>query len=376
MKFKKDTEGNLIVSPEALQDYTNEVASETAKQIEDKMKLNEPAKVPTIILGGHHTRGAENKNWEKTIKFFRALAFHDFAVLKELSEGTAADGGRLVPTEFATDLIMLLEQYGSARRYSTQVSMKSKTMNLNSLTGKVTAYWVAEKGAGTASQPTYGEPILTAKKLFGLTPWTTELFEDAELNIVQNLLVLFAEAFSKEEDDEYYNGDGTVFTGILDTSLTAVDTVLSGLVSTLTYDDVVDVTNSLTRGQLAGSPGVWHMSRSVLNQFRKIKDSNGQPILVDPKGALPATILGYEVEINEVLPAAGDVVAGKCFAAFGNLKQWSYFGDRRRVTTKILSEATVATINLAEKDEEALKTTERVAILHASPENVARLRTA
>lgn len=377
MKFKKDAEGNLIVTAEELQNYTNEVAGETARQIDEKLKLTEPVKAPTILIGGNYSRGAEQKNWKKTIDFFRALGAGDLATLKELSEGVAADGGRLVPTEFSTDLIMLVEQYGSARRFSTGVPMKSKTLNLNSLTGKVVAYWVAEKAAITASQMSIGEPVMTAKKLGGLTPWTTEIFEDSEINIVNNLLILFAEAFAKQEDTEFYSGDGTTFTGILDSTLATTDTPTDGTgVGDTTYDNVVDWLNSLTSGQLAGSPGIIHCSRTVLSMFRKIKDNTGQPILVDPKGSLPATVLGYEVHLNEVLPAASSITTGKKFAIFGNFKPWSYFGDRRRVTTKILDQATVASINLAEQDEEALKVTERVSILHAIPANIACLKTA
>lgn len=378
LAFKKDAEGNLIITPAALQEFTNETVAETVKQLDEKYKLTQPARVPDIIIHGRgHGQHGDKASSEKIVKFFRALGQRDLAVLKELSEGTAADGGRLVPVEFSTDLIATIESYGSARKYSTPISMKSRTFNLNTLTGKVTAYHKDEAAASTASQPTFGEPVLTAKKLFGLTPWTTELFEDSEINIVQNLLMLYAEEMSKKEDDQFYNGDGTVFTGILDTSLVCVDEILTGqAVDSMTYDNVVNVINSLTQGQLAGSMPLWHMSRTVLSAFRKIKDNQLQPILVDPKGSLPATILGFEVNINEVLPVAGAVAADKNFAVFGNIKPWSYFGDRRRVTTQILTEATVAGINLADKDEQALKVTERYAVLHAVPANVARMRTA
>jgi HK97 family phage major capsid protein len=53
--------------------------------------------------------------------------FSDELMQKLHSEGTNTAGGYLVPEEFGTDLILLREQYGVARRLCKIVPMSSDT---------------------------------------------------------------------------------------------------------------------------------------------------------------------------------------------------------------------------------------------------------
>jgi HK97 family phage major capsid protein len=381
LKVEKTQDGKLLLSEDDLRSVVSNAVQEASKQLLTELSNKFPT--PTII-NAPVTKDAVSEKRSKIVRFFKALndqdretllSMVDLGEVKALNEGSGGAGGFLVPTEFASDLIMMLEDFSVARRYSTIVPMRTLSVKLNSLTGKVTAYWTDELTDITASQPVFAEPVLTAKKLSGLTAWSSEIFEDSEVNIVQNLMLLYAEAFGAKEDDQFFNGANNPFTGIFNVSGTVTTTLSGTTLSTLTYDKIVECVNSLSRGQLANGTPTWYMHRTVLSYFQNVKDSQNRPIFIQGSGSLPDTILGFPVEKSEACPSASSIAANTKFAIFGNLKPWCYFGDRRAITSRILNEGTVGTVNLATADGEALRITERVGIVIAAPGNIAVMKT-
>ena len=374
MKFKKTDDGLLVIDEAGLDEFVTDVVKTTTEKTIKEAGLLTP-QAPTIITAAV-TAAATRKELSRTVKFFKALAEQDWMSIKALSEGSMADGGYLIPIEFAQEILMGLEAYGIARQYSTIHTMKTNEKRLNSLASSVVAYWTDEATDINESAPVFGEPKLTCHKLAGLTVWTSELFEDAEVGILDTLAKLFVEAFGYQEDDQWFNGNTNPFVGLYkvsgcqDTTLDTTD--FTGLM----YDKVLDAIASLSPGALAGATPKWFMHRTVLAKFRGIKDDNNMPIMVDPRGALPGTILGYEVVLSERSLAASSIAAATKFCGFGNPKPWVHFGDRKQITTKILTEATIGSVKLAQSDQEAIRLIERVATTWALPAKMARMVTA
>jgi len=124
-------------------------------------------------------------------------------------EGNNEGGGFLVPQEFDNTMIVLREKYGVFRRNARVRPMTSDTSSrLRRKTG-LTAFFVGEGNAGTESSKSYDRVGLVAKKLMILSRMTTELSEDALINVGDDLAGEIAYAFSQKEDDCGFNGDGS-----------------------------------------------------------------------------------------------------------------------------------------------------------------------
>lgn len=101
------------------------------------------------------------------------------------NEGSGADGGFLVPPEFAREifqfsldedsLLPMTDSYDVAG--NSMVFPKDETTPWG--TDGVRMYWQAEAATALASKPKFGNTTLRLHKLMGLVPMTDELLEDA-----------------------------------------------------------------------------------------------------------------------------------------------------------------------------------------------------
>src|SRR5439155_15597249 len=162
----------------------------------------------------------------KTFRFFAALAANDHAELKTIQatydpeyakvlspqiEGGNAQGGYLVPPEFYADVIYILNEYGFARKYCATIGMKTNVLNVSTLTGKPSVAWTSENATIPASKATVGRLTLTANKLAAIYPISNELLGDANIDIYNTIVRIFANVFAAEEDTQVFRGTGSPF---------------------------------------------------------------------------------------------------------------------------------------------------------------------
>lgn len=320
------------------------------------------------------------KNLEQLVeiqRYLKALYDNDRVALKALSEGTDSAGGYLVPTVLATRIYDIVIAQGYARREMTTLEMTSKTLDLATLVTKPVIYYVAEGAQITASDMVFGKKVLTATKMAGIAPMSNEVLEDSQVNLIDFQIQKFAEAFMEEEDKAFFNTSSSAnITGLLEDTGVTLTTMAATKVdfADLTYDNLVDIVQAIGSRQRAGAK--WCMSSYVVGLVMKMKDSNNMPIWNRPVAeGQPATLLGYPVIENDKMPGLADTAVSTKFIVFGNFKDY-IIGDRKTVTAKVLTEGTVATINLAEKDSSALRVVQRVAGLAPTPAQFSVIRTA
>ena len=284
---------------------------------------------------------------------------------KGLAEGTDSDGGYLVPTEFHKEILRTVEEYGSGRKIFRKIPMSTNRKDVTAVSGKPLVY---RPGEGTApaqlSDFGFSQKFLEMKKVMCIVVGTSELIEDnqSDTDIWDLVRERVGEAIAEEEDESFFNGDGSANK---DTGLFAsTDPNLTDLIITAnTYggahpDELLDLQTRVSKS--IRKKGVYLMSQSVFDVYRKHKDSNGQYIIQQPQGGRPATLWDKPVEIVEVLPEVADASQGsKRFVGFGDPKMAAVYGDRRSMTIKKLEEATVGSINLGETDQSALRFTQR-----------------
>src|SRR5258705_2968773 len=98
---------------------------------------------------------------------------------RALSEGINTAGGLLVPTEFLSVLYSVLELRGVMRATADVVPIGRDVAVVTKVLTGLTAYFVGEGVAPTASQPVLSALNLVAKKLATYTIVSSELAEDA-----------------------------------------------------------------------------------------------------------------------------------------------------------------------------------------------------
>ena len=123
-------------------------------------------------------------------------------------EGVNTLGGFIVPSEMERAIIDLRETYGNARANCRILPMSSDHTTIPRRSGGVTAYFIGETEAITESEKSWNQVEMTAKKLGALTRMSTDLSEDAIINIADDLADEMAYAFSVKEDEVCIDGTG------------------------------------------------------------------------------------------------------------------------------------------------------------------------
>lgn len=309
--------------------------------------------------------------------FFRATMMQDAkaiewckdkgVTLRAMSEGVNSAGGFLVPTEFETAVIDLREEYGVFRQNCRVVPMGSDSMTIPRRAGGVTAYWVGENSQITESAKAWDQVQLSAKKLAALSRLSSELAEDAVMNVADDLAQEMAYAFAVAEDAAGWNGDGTstyggiygVRTKIINGSYTqsAVDAATNH--DTFAEIDAADL--ALVMGRLpkyAERNARWYCSQPCwAGVFQRLIAAAGGVTIGELTGGKPTrSYLGYPVVIDQTLPTSTGDLSDVAMLFFGDLSMAARLGERRGITVKTSGD------RYFEYDQMGVQATERVDI--------------
>lgn len=262
------------------------------------------------------------------------------ALNRAMGESVNETGGYLVPDEFGNDLIDLREQFGVFRRNAKIVPMASDTRSDPRRTGGLTAYFVAEAGAITASDMGWDRVELVAKKLAVLARYSSEINEDSSIAFGDTLAGEIAYAFAEKEDRCGFLGDATDTYGgitgvcqkLLGLSSTRADIAgavvgTGNLFSELVIGDFEAVVAKLP--QYADTDAAaWYVHRGFYwNVMVKAMLASGGVTAAEIEDARKQRFMGYRVEFTQVMPNvdANDQVV----ALFGDLAKAASMGIRR-----------------------------------------------
>lgn len=308
--------------------------------------------------------------------FFRATMMQDHkavewcrergVVLRAQSEGVNSAGGFLVPVQFEQAVIDLREEYGVFRQQCRLVPMGSDSMMIPRRAGGVTAYWTAEGGQITESQKLWDQVQLSAKKLAAQSRLSSELAEDAIINVADDLAREMAYAFAVAEDAAGWNGDGTstyggivgVRTKIINGSYTAsVHDAASGH-DTFGELDMGDFTSCMAKlPKYAERNAKWYISQAGwAASMQRLQAAAGGNSMMDLSGKVQKVFLGYPVVIDQTLPTALTDISDTAMLFFGDLSLAARMGERRGITVKTSSD------RYFEYDQIGVQCTERIDI--------------
>jgi len=137
----------------------------------------------------------------------------DSNVAKALAAGDATAGGFLVPEAMSAEIIELLRPMSVVRRMNPIViPMDTGTLRLPTISGGANASYVGENVNITKTEPTFGQVVLTFKKLAALVPISNDLLRMPTVGadtIVRDDLVA---AIAEREDLAFIRDNGTADT--------------------------------------------------------------------------------------------------------------------------------------------------------------------
>ncbi len=270
---------------------------------------------------------------------------------KGQNETTDADGGFLVPQILAREVIFLRDKFGVIRQNARVMGMSSDNLNVPKNSASTTAYWPAENTNITASQITFSNVQVLAKKLAILTQVSSELNEDSIVDIGSALAEDMAYVMAYNEDLACILGDGTSTYGGITGVAPAIAAVNGGANAGWIYTgadvtgDWNDVTLEDLRKLTSAIPqyadttdAKWYMNRAFYQQvvcnLLDALGGNGFFDLTAAPGSNP-TLFGYPVVYSQVMSKDSTPAADTPLAMFGNLKTGSIMGSRRDLRIQV-----------------------------------------
>ena len=305
-------------------DLTKEI-DRLNRQAAIEAQLNQPTSSPLSSMPNRNDvkpekKGRASDQYARDMLTAMRTNFHQVSDI--LQEGVDADGGYLVPEEWDSRLIDVLNEENIMRGLATHITTSGEH-KINIAGAKPTAAWIEEGGALQFTDAKFGQKIMDAHKLHVAVKVTEELLYDSMFDLANYITTQFGIAIANAEEDAFLNGDGKGKpTGLFDE--TNGGTVAKTLTGTkLGTDDVLDLVYALKRPYRKKAAFI--MNDQTLAALRKLKDNNGAYIWQPSyQAGEPDRLLGYTVHTSAYAP---ELAAGKPVMAFGD---YSYYniGDR------------------------------------------------
>ena len=251
-----------------------------------------------------------------------------YKAISGMSETVPGDGGYLVQTDFATELLRLTHETGlltsRVRRIPVGANANGLTINAVAETSRATGsrwggvqvYWREEAGTVTAKQPEFRRMKLQLNSLMGLCYATDEVLADATAlgAVIQQA---FAEEFAFVLDDSVIRGSGNGQPmGILNSNAyVSVAKETGQAADTVLWENVLKMWSRLWARSRMNS--AWFIHQDVLPQLAQMSfpvGTGGVPVYLPATGAagsMYSTLFGrpvIEIEQADTVGDQGDIM--------------------------------------------------------------------
>lgn len=291
----------------------------------------------------------------RTVHFLQALAQKNVEKLQVLSEGTAADGGFLVPDEFANMIIEDARDQNIMRQIARPaITIRSDTFHLPSLASRPQAAWRNEKAVKNTSTANFGENVFTPYSLAVIVSLSNELVADASLgvggSIVNYVANLMSTAVAEKEEQAFWTGTGSGQPSGVDGGVYSLRTVSAGLTDTTRADAIISAFHRTPQGYR--NRGVWVGNSSTWEKVSQLKDTQNNYLLTRLADSPTQTLKGRPVYESNYL-AGGTLLYG----AFSDAYQ---IVDREGISVRVSDEATVGGQSAFERNLTHIRVEKRV----------------
>lgn len=328
--------------------------AEDSTSILAKVKIPAACQRPALKAHVVHGSRVENERAAYAMGMFALATVADYAPAKSwcvehglikdsMTTGVGADGGFLVPTELSRTVEYWRDLHGVFRQEASYERMTSDTKDVAVQIGGLPYFFVAESNTINATgKLAFKNVELVAKKVATIARMSSELAEDAVMDVGEAVVMAIGEAFALAEDQCGFLGDGTSAFGSMQGIIPLIDgtTKLKGLYVPEGISSLEDLTNAHMRKIISMIPGKYRMGckwycnstvyDAVMAPILDAAGGNTQSDLEQGPGRL--RFKGYDVRETQCLPDAESINPEENVLIFGNLRAGAKFGDRRMIT--------------------------------------------
>lgn len=260
----------------------------------------------------------------------------------------------LIQEAYASDLLMASTEASTALTAFSTVNMGTKLTHLPVLATLPEAGWVGEsatevEGVKPTSQVTWADRTLVAEEIAVIIPVHENVIDDATESVLGEISRLAGQAIGKKLDQAVFFGTDKpaswVSAALLPAAVAASQTftVTDGNANA---NDLVGASNQAAEAIATAGwmPDTLVSSLALRYQVANVRDANGFPIFRDE------SFNGFRTFFNK--NGAWDADEASALIVDSSRVK---IGVRQDITVKLLDQATVGSINLAERDMVALR---------------------
>jgi len=237
----------------------------------------------------------------------RALNAEEWSAIRNtMSTTTSSQGGYTVPTEVAQQVADALKAYGGVRPVADVISTSgSNPINFPTSDGtSETGELIAENTTATAADPSFGVVTLTTYKFSSkIVAVPFELLQDSAVDMEAFIRTRLATRLGRVQNTYFTTGTGSSQPNGVVTAASSGKVGTTGQTTTVIFDDLVDLVHSVDPAYRALGNCRFMMNDASLKIIRKLKDSQNRPIFIPGYdglgGAMPDTLFGYPIQINQ-----------------------------------------------------------------------------
>lgn len=186
-----------------IENYSREISR--MQRLEDiEHEMSKPVNTP-LTSKPQSAKGSETKTGRASDEYKSAMLGALRSKFKNISnilrEGVDAEGGYLVPDEYDSRLIDVLEEENIMRSLATKITT-SGLHKINIAATKPAASWIEEGGALSFGDAAFKQLFLDAYKLHVAIKVTDELLYDNAFNLEDYIITQFGKAEAADWDDD------------------------------------------------------------------------------------------------------------------------------------------------------------------------------
>jgi HK97 family phage major capsid protein len=278
---------------------TQEEAVEEADAAAHNARNKNPAIAKSRLLFAKWLKGGD-----------KAMSAQDWTDIRAtMSTTTGSQGGYTVQTDIAQTVADALKAFGGVRSVATIIQtdqgnpMSFPTSDGTSEVGEL----IAENTTATASDPSFGTTALNVYKFSSkIIAVPIELLMDSSVDIEAFVLKRITDRIGRITNTYFTTGTGSSQPKGVVTAASEGKVGATGHTTSITYDYLIDLVHSVDPAYRMSSQCGFMLHDTTMREIRKLKDDAGRPVFMPGydglADAMPDTILGYPVTINQDMP--------------------------------------------------------------------------
>lgn len=228
---------------------------------------------------------------------------------KALSAGNPSEGGYLVAETLAAGIVDIVTNRMIAMKLgATSLDMPTGNIRISRALTGATSYYGVENVGENASEPTFGDLKLAAKKLYTFVPISNDLLKSTSLSVDMFVRNDAARASTLRKEQAFWNGNGSedsprglkYYTGDSNSYNNLTDVTISGA---LTADNILTFILALINGKIEiddmGSFG-WALAAQLWRDLMNAKATTNQYLLREEM-VTSGTLMGFPFHYTQFL---------------------------------------------------------------------------